>query len=175
MKTFAQAVSAGQVTLAEALAIYDSLEPVSIDFMLGNWQGGEFPTGHPLDGFLGASGWYGKQFKDAESVHPLLYRTADGRSVFAVNPQKLLAGPGGDPRKPADRQAEVETKSYKARLRMTEFRGKLSATMIYDERPINDIFRKVDDRTVLGVMDSRGLPQLFFFVLRRDDSVAMLG
>ena len=51
---------------------------------------------------------------------------------------------------------------------MTEYRGVVSATMIYDSLPINDIFRKVDDDTVLGVMDLRFTPQPFFFILRRE-------
>ncbi|MGL5074428.1 MAG: DUF4334 domain-containing protein, partial [Waterburya sp.] len=34
--------------------------------------------------------------------------------------------------------------------------------------PINDAFRKVDDNTLLGLMDFNGEPQPFFFVLRRD-------
>jgi Domain of unknown function (DUF4334) len=40
--------------------------------------------------------------------------------------------------------------------------------MIYDSLPINDIFRKVDDDTVLGAMDLRLTPQPFFFILRRE-------
>ena len=32
--------------------------------------------------------------------------------------------------------------------------------MIYDALPINDIFRKVDDDTVLGVMDLRFTPHV---------------
>ena len=52
--------------------------------------------------------------------------------------------------------------------RMTEYRGVVSATMIYDSLPINDIFRKVDDDTVLGVMDLRFTPQPFFFILLRE-------
>ena len=55
-----------------------------------------------------------------------------------------------------------------ARLRMTTYRGKPSATMVYDNLPINDVFRKVDDDTVLGVMDLKGMKTQFFFVLRRD-------
>ena len=39
----------------------------------------------------------------------------------------------------------------------------------YDNLPINDVFRKVDDNTVLGIMDLKGMKQPFFFVLRRDD------
>lgn len=62
----------------------------------------------------------------------------------------------------------METDQFKARLRMTEYRGKLSATMIYDDWPTLDVFRQVDGDTVLGVMDARGMAAPYFFVLRRD-------
>jgi hypothetical protein len=54
---------------------------------------------------------------------------------------------------------------------MTEYRGKSSATMIYDQLPINDIFRKLDDNTVLAVMDNRTVKDPFFFKLIRDQGV----
>ena len=38
----------------------------------------------------------------------------------------------------------------------------------YDALPINDVFRKVDDDTLVGAMDLRGLEMPFMFVLRRD-------
>lgn len=47
------------------------------------------------------------------------------------------------------------TKKPGARLRMTEFRGKTSATMIYDTKPICDVFRRMDDSRVMGCMDLR--------------------
>jgi hypothetical protein len=47
--------------------------------------------------------------------------------------------------------------------------------MIYDSLPINDIFRKVDDDSVLGVMDLRFSPQPFFFVLRREGPASRAG
>jgi uncharacterized protein DUF4334 len=56
----------------------------------------------------------------------------------------------------------LRTDQPKARLRMTEYRGVVSTRMIYD------IFRKVGDDTVLGVIDLRFTPQPFFFVLRRE-------
>jgi hypothetical protein len=40
--------------------------------------------------------------------------------------------------------------------------------MIYDEVPIHDIFRKVDDQTVLGLMDYKPAERPFFFVLQRE-------
>jgi len=169
---FSEALKAGKTSPEEALSIFDALEPVDIDFMIGLWQGSGFPSGHPMDGLLESSGWYGKSFRDAESAHPLLFHTADGKGVFALDPLKMPTG--ADARKPAEIQYEVETHDYKARLRMTVFRGKLSATMIYDDRPINDIFHKVDDNTVLGAMDIRGLSQTYFFVLRRVTSAEPL-
>ena len=57
----------------------------------------------------------------------------------------------------------------KARLRTTRYRGVDTATMIYDQLPINDVFRKLDDQTVLGAMDLRGIRSPYFFLLRRDD------
>jgi hypothetical protein len=51
---------------------------------------------------------------------------------------------------------------------MTNYRGKVSATLIYDDLPINDAFRLVDTNTVLGVMDLKGMEQPFFFVLNRE-------
>ena len=35
-----------------ALELFDSLEPVDIEFMIGRWQGDGYRTGHPLDGLL---------------------------------------------------------------------------------------------------------------------------
>ena len=39
--------------------------------------------------------------------------------------------------------------------------------MVYDRLPIHDCFRRLDDDTVLGLMDQKGARQPFFFVLRR--------
>jgi hypothetical protein len=61
----------------------------------------------------------------------------------------------------------LKTEESKARIRMMEHRQKISATMIYDNLPIHDIFRKVDDNTVLGLMDFKGMKQPFFFLLNR--------
>jgi hypothetical protein len=41
--------------------------------------------------------------------------------------------------------------------------------MIYDAKPINDVFRRISDDTVMGVMDYRGGAP-YFFILRRDDN-----
>jgi hypothetical protein len=176
MLTFDDVVTRGSATQDEALALFDSLEPVSVESMFGTWRGSEIATGHPLDGMLGATGWYGKQFLDADTVHPLLFFTADHRAVFPVNPTlmpmniQLPIGRGRSyHRLMTFARPVIGTRKPTARLRMTEYRGKSSATMIYDSKPINDVFRRVSDDTVLGVMDHRGDDVLCFFVLRRDD------
>ncbi|WP_257453674.1 DUF4334 domain-containing protein [Archangium lipolyticum] len=164
--TFDEAVKAGKLNTEAALALFDSLPTVELALMRGRWKGSELQTGHPMDGMLSATGWYGKQFIDAESVHPLLFFTEDRASVFPVDPRKWPSP--GIQSFVGSHRAEVETGQFKARLRMTEYRGKISATMIYDDRPILDVFRKVDADTVLGAMDTRGMAAPYFFVLRRD-------
>ena len=62
----------------------------------------------------------------------------------------------------------LTTSRFRARLRMTTYRGKSSATMIYDKLPINDVFRKIDQDVVLGVMDLKGMKSPLFFILRRE-------
>jgi hypothetical protein len=41
---------------------------------------------------------------------------------------------------------------------------------VYDHLPIIDVFRRVDDDTVLGLMDYRNFPEPYFFVLVRENS-----
>jgi hypothetical protein len=169
-------------TTEEALALFDASAAAEPEFMIGTWHGAELPTGHPLDGLLEASGWWGKQFVDGETVHPLLFPTADGRALWAVNPVLAFAGLGAVTRFPALRHRShartintaspiLRTRSPKARLRTTRYRGVDSATMIYDQLPINDVFRKLDDENVIGAMDLRRSKDPYFFLLTRDGSL----
>lgn len=163
-------------TTEQVLAFLDELPAARSAEMFGRWRGSEMPTGNPFDGLLTASGWYGKQFDDAETVHPLLF-TEPGGEIFAVDPRKIPMGLAGRvPVKGVELgrkflgvlEPALRTKEPRARLRDLEYRGKVGAAMIYDHLPIIDVFRKVDDDTLLGVMDRRGEDQPYFFVLRRD-------
>ena len=165
----------GQTTTEKALQLFDALEPVNLDFMFGRWQGSGLHTAHPMDGLLEISNWYGKEFVDSENVHPLLFLDSQGQ-VFKVAPNPSAMNlvlqfplPKNDSLKPFLMliNSLLKTEKSQARVRMMEYRGKVSATMIYDHLPINDSFRKVDDNTVLGIMDYKNLPQPFFFVLKR--------
>lgn len=91
--------------------------------------------------------WMGP-FLGMMARHPMPRSAVAGRQFQAAMP--LLA-----------------TGRSRARLRMTSYRGKSSATMIYDQLPINDVFRKIDDNAVLEAMDCKAMPTPFFFILRR--------
>ncbi|MGC4997058.1 DUF4334 domain-containing protein [Streptomyces sp. DT195] len=169
-------------TAAEALDVFDESETVEPDFMFGTWRGAELPTGHPMDGLLAATGWWGKRFVDAETVHPLLFPAPDGASLWAFDPAKAFLGLGLTRRLPVLRNRSLvapvttlrpvlRTRAPKARLRSTRYRGRDTATMIYDQVPVNDVFRGLSDDAVIGAMDMRGLRGPYFFVLRRDDSL----
>jgi len=165
-------------TTARALEVFDSLPAVDVDFMLGNWKGEGFPTRHPFDGLLEAYHWQGKRFDSAEEVHPLVFGTAFG-GIAHVNPVFLGMPLGFVDKIPLPKGRAIgkvfqllipfiETFKSKARLRMTTYRGVTSATMIYDDLPIHDIFRKINDDTVFGLMDLKHMKNPFFFILRRE-------
>lgn len=169
-------------TTAEALDVFDAAEAVEPQFMLGTWHGAELPTGHPMDGLLAASGWWGKQFVDGETVHPLLFPARDGASLWALNPALAFGGLAVSTKIPLLRNRSVvtpiaalrpvlQTRAPKARLRTTRYRGVDTATMIYDQLPINDVFRRLSDDAVIGAMDLRNSHKPYFFVLQRDDSL----
>ncbi len=176
--SFTAALEKGQVSLEEALSIFDALAPVAPDFMIGAWKGEGFETGHPLDGVLERCHWHGKRFESEEHVHPLVFRKVSGR-LTSVKPLLAMPGLGLLDSMPFLKSAFVgrvfqwmlpllSGRKSAARLRTTNYRGVATATMMYDNLPINDVFRKVDDNTLLGIMDLKGMKQPFFFVLRRE-------
>jgi hypothetical protein len=152
---------------------------VQIGELTGRWRGSGLPTGSPLDGLLEAYGWYGKEFVDAETVHPLLFADAAGRPRPlnpALIPIPVLRDHAGLAHSPLARSAFgvvrplLTTRRPRARLRAVEHRGVVTAAMVYDALPIIDVFRRISADVLLGLMDLRGLAQPFFFVLRRDAS-----
>lgn len=160
----------------EALTLCDALPIVTIETIIGRWRGVGIATGHPLDGMLETFGWYGKEFIDRDHVRPLLF-SGHGGKLFSLDPQRLPLGLAlkiSLPQNKLTRQlflatsVVLQTRKAKARVRMLEYRGKVSATMIYDNLPIYDTFRLINQDTLLGVMDLKGVAQPFFFKLLRD-------
>ena len=92
--------------------------------------------------------WYGKHSKSLEDVHPLIFSRLRG-GFARVNPG--LMGPALTVPMPRSAMVGrvfqtllpfVATSRSAARLRMTKYRWQSSATMIYDQLPIHDVFRK---------------------------------
>ena len=162
-------------TAAEAMALYDDLPAVHPEEISGRYRGRELGTGHAMDGMLERSGWYGKQFDDVDHVHPLLFCSRGG-DIFAVEPRRIPLGIVPKvPRAVVARSRKavgvlkpaLRTKKHRARVRAVEHRGVVTAAMVYDHLPIIDVFRRVDETTLLGVMDLRGAAP-YFFILEKD-------
>lgn len=174
-----QEISLGKkVDAQQMIEFYDQLEEIDCAFMYGRWKGYEVITGHPMNGLLAQANWYGKLLIDQETVYPLVLLNTKKTALFFIDPKWLPLNLDfkflkKNAKSLAGGLKLLKTKDSKARLRMTEFRGKISATMIYDEKPIHDVFRKIDENTVLGWMDLKQQPQPYFFILQRDDNSSL--
>ncbi|MCA2207499.1 MULTISPECIES: DUF4334 domain-containing protein [Nocardia] len=138
------------VSTAELDEIWTRLRPARAEDILGQWRGDAFQTGHRLCKALPASRWYGKTFLALDDAKPLICRAEDG-TLFS----------------------NVEMGQGEATLWNIEFRGEVTATMVYDGRPVFDHFKWLDDNTLMGIMNGR--PELvlaggqyFYFLLERD-------
>jgi hypothetical protein len=69
---------------AELDEFWATLQPATIDGMIGEWKGGEFVTGHKMNGQLEKAGWFGKTFKSAGDVQPLVCVDADGNKFSNI-------------------------------------------------------------------------------------------
>ena len=122
---------------------FDSLLPLSLKDMIGNWKGGYFPTGSSYDKYLRKLPllrWYGKRFQDENNVNALMMEA--GNKIFGL---PIIGS---------------------AVIRRLEFRGAVSVAMIYNYLPIIDHFRKVDDSTLMGIMTLKGRVEVYFYLQR---------
>ena len=160
----------------ELLAFFDARPAVAAEDLPGRWRGSELPSGSRFDGLLHAHGWYGKEFVDAETVHPLLFRGRGGRPT-AIRPgpaplgllrthPRLVAGPAARTAFAVVRPL-LRTRRPAARVRMLEHRGVRTAVLIYDRLPVLDVFRRISAGAVLGLMDMRGVDEPYVFLLER--------
>ncbi|MGV9794170.1 DUF4334 domain-containing protein [Gordonia sp. ABSL49_1] len=137
----------GVVDDADLDSVWAGLATLRPEEMLGAWKGGEFVTGHAINGMLDKAGWYGKTFISRSEVQPLVCRDADGK---LYSNKKLGKG--------------------EASLWAVEFRGEVTASMVYDGQPVIDHFKRVDDTTVMGIMNGKGGVvdgRHFYFYLER--------
>ena len=129
--------------------VWASLAPVDVSEVLGRWKGDDFATGHPINGRLSSSRWYGKTFRSPSDAKPLVCYDADGE-LFS----------------------NVELGGGEASLWNVEFRGEVTATMVYDGRPVLDHIKRVDETTLMGIMNGKAehvlhRGQHYYFLLER--------
>lgn len=162
-------------TIAQALAIFEQLEPIDLHRVIGQWCSIPLPTGHPIDELAEPFGWYGKLFFDPEHVYPLLFRHQE--RLISIDPRWLPLSWIGRRKLPAKQvlvamakrtQFIVASAESHARLRMLHHRGKLSASIIYDHRPIIVTLRQVTETTLMGLMEIKDVDIPFFCVMYRD-------
>lgn len=109
--------------------LFDNLPTISESDILGKWKGGYFATQHPGNKILKEIKWFGKWYRNKLDAIPLICYDSTGK-LYSSNIMRL----------------------GHASLWDVVFREKLSAAMLYDDAPIFDHFRKVDENTLMGVM-----------------------
>ncbi len=165
-------INKSEKSIESILSFFDELESVNTEELIGQWKGTEVQTGHRMNGLLENLNWYGKTFESEENVHPLVFRSFSGQTQYSVNPQ-LIPLSIDFPKNRFSRflfylvKSFIKTNKSCARLRMVECRNAITCTMIYDSKPINDHFKKIDYQTLLGLMDMKN-EDPFFFILERE-------
>lgn len=138
---------AAGTTLDEVYSLFDSLDAVAEEELVGDWVGALVPTGHPGEKLLDRLRWAGKTFRSRDDVDPIVVHDEQG--------QRTASDVMGS-----------------ATVRMVEFRGVVTATMVYDQHPVFDHFRRLSDDTLLGVMDRKGEDHPLVFSLTRSAAPA---
>ncbi|HET6166343.1 MAG TPA: DUF4334 domain-containing protein [Marmoricola sp.] len=136
---------------ADLDVLWADLAVTTVPEMLGSWRGGDFATGHPASALLTGLRWHGKRFDSPLDGHPLICVGEDGELY-----SNTKAAGGG-----------------RSTLWDVGFRGEVTATMVYDAMAVFDHFKKVDDDTVMGIMNGKletvfGTADLYYFWLERE-------
>lgn len=160
----------------DAIDRFLNLPPMEIDDMIGQWKRSELATSHHFDIPLSSFGLYGKNFVSADECYPLVMTTGAGGQYF-LNPRfvplhLLYAHPSLFNNAAVPMLARCfgrlfATKKPKALLRPVALGGTISAAMIYDDKPIIDHFRRIDDQTCVGLMEYRHFDRPIFFLMTR--------
>ena len=142
---------AGVIDPGELDDVWAALETVHVDDILGQWRATALDTGHRAVSAMREIRWYGTRFNSRLDAHPILRYDPDGYLY-----------------------SDTDYADGTASLWMVEFRGEVTAAMLYDCVPVLDHFKKVDDGTLLGIMNekqiSSGNATFFYFLLDRVDT-----
>ncbi|MCU0849591.1 MAG: DUF4334 domain-containing protein [Spirochaetes bacterium] len=123
--------------------LFEELQPITIDEMMGKWRVGYIfteGTGSKFEKILKyLPRLYGKSYMSKNKVNAWVF------SFFGIK----FGFPGAT--------AILETVVY---------RNKISTAMIYNFLPIIDHFRKVNARTLMGIMEIKGKVSVYFYIIR---------
>ncbi|MBW9064550.1 DUF4334 domain-containing protein [Rhizobium herbae] len=152
------------------------LSPVQPRELVGLWKGHGLSAGHPFDGVLENLGWFGKRFMRDMRADALLFCSGE-RRLTAIDPKWIpvqLAlrfhgfGLTGTARNLFSHlQPCLRARGPVASVKTMVFDGVESAAMVYDDQPIVDYFRRIDEERVMGAMKITGDERIYFFELER--------
>lgn len=140
----------GEIDSAELDEVWRKLPTVRVEQIIGRWRGVRLDTDHRLARWREKMEWYGKEFISRTDAKPVLCYDDNG-----------------------DIYSDQEYGRGEATLWMVEFRGEVTATMVFDGVPIFDHFKMVDENTLLGVMNGKDTDlfldrgHYFYFILER--------
>lgn len=144
--------------------------------MIGLWRGRGIPSSHPFDDVLENLGWFGKRFTAGLRADALLFRSGQHRLV-PIDPARIPVRLALHFHKVGTTRAAKNLFSYLQRglqakgpvasLKTMTFQGVTSAAMAYDEQPIVDHFRRIDERKIMGAMVIEGDERIYFFELEQ--------
>ncbi|XHG09044.1 hypothetical protein AWENTII_012123 [Aspergillus wentii] len=133
-----------QIDQAEVAKIFHQLKPVTNETLIGEWDAHVFPSDsdHPRHGLAEALLPSGKTFYSADHAQKVAIR--DGK------------------RKRQEFWGDVFTAQ-------AEFKGVVSTAIIYDDHPMIEYFRYVDDHTVAGANWYKKLKDagIYYFYMTR--------
>lgn len=158
------------------LEAFRRLPPIGPRDLVGLWKGRGIPAGHPFDGVLENLGWYGKRFRPDMRADALLFHASEQRLV-AIDPKRIplrlaLRFHGVGRTRVARNlffylQRRLRARGPVASLKTIVFGGVESAAMVYDDQPIVDHLRRMDEDRVMGAMTISGDERIYFFELDR--------
>ena len=165
-------LSEQQKTLEKFLIV----PPIKPSEMIGLWQGRGITSGHPVDGVLENLGWFGKRFTSELRADALLFRSGQHR-LTPIDPARiplrlaLRFHTVGRTRAMKNLfsylQRGLRAKGPVASLTTMSFHGVTSAAITYDEQPIVDHLRRIDEHRIMGAMVIEGENRIYFFELEQ--------
>ncbi|MCP4051193.1 MAG: DUF4334 domain-containing protein [bacterium] len=122
--------------------LFKDLQPITIEEMAGEWEVGFLfteGTGSKFETFL--------RYLPNFNIHKIFLSKNSVKAIVL----SLLG-------------FKISIPATTAILEVINYRNKVSPAMIYNYLPMIDYFRKVDDQTVMGIMEIKGKTSVYFYL-----------